>query len=71
MAYLPDEAEEWPFEAKRSAVASANSAAEIREDIDTIVGLRSEWAETGALSFTKHEAAAILLALGGPNGGED
>lgn len=68
---LPPEADEWQFEAKRYAVSEANTAAEIRAEIDGILGDgEPRWGETGVDPghFTKDELAMLLLALGGPQG---
>jgi len=66
---VPPEYEEWPFEARRYVLAEANTALELREEIDGIVGLNSETeGSDSVLQFTKDEAAAVLMALGGPQG---
>ena len=68
---VPPKADDWPFEAKRSAVSEANTAAEIREEIDDILGDSDpRWFEVGGDpgQFTKGELAMLLLALGGPQG---
>lgn len=65
---IPDEFDEWPFEAKRFVLAEANTVIDLREEIETIVGLSGRDMESHAAgSFTKEELAAIVLALGGPN----
>ena len=67
---VPDEYEEFPFEAKRFVLAEANHAKEIRREIEAIVGLEPEEIEgRGASQFTKEQMAAILMALGGPQEG--
>jgi predicted alpha-1,6-mannanase (GH76 family) len=64
---VPDRFGEWPHDARRFVLAEANTAAEIRAEIDSVVGLDStSWEDQTALSLTKGEAAAILLALKGP-----
>ena len=63
---VPPEADEWEFEAKRFAISEANTAVEIREEIDGIVGLGGHWDRDQAATFTKDELAMLLLALGGP-----
>lgn len=68
---LPAEADDWQFEAKRFAVSEANTAAEIRKEIDDILGDSDpRWFEMGGDPgrFTKEELAMLLLALGGPQG---
>ena len=63
---IPPKADDWPFEAKRFAIAEANTVVEIREEIDGIVGLGGHWKHDQAATFTKDELAMLLLALGGP-----
>ena len=66
---LPPEADDWAFEARRYALAEANTTADIREEVDAIVGFRSpawETTDSGPGYFSKHELAMLLLALGGP-----
>lgn len=64
---VPDEYEEFPFEAKRFVLAEANTVVEIRREINNIVGLPNEGLESDSASnLTKEELAAILMALGGP-----
>lgn len=68
---VPDEFDEWPFDAKRFVLAEANTVAGLREAIDGIVGLDSdEWLGDSANQFTKDQLAAVLMALGGPERGE-
>ena len=71
--HIPEQADVWEFEARRYAVAEANTASEIREEIDAIVGFdEPAWTQTdsGPDHFSKHELALLLLALGGPQGVE-
>lgn len=69
---VPDRWEDWPFEARAYVLAEANSAVELRESINSIVGMpNDEFESDNALSLTKSEAAQILMALGGPNGSEE
>ena len=63
---VPPKADEWEFEARRFAISESNTAAEIREEIDGIVGLGGHWDRDQASTFTKDELAMLLLALGGP-----
>lgn len=64
---VPDEADEWPHDAKRFVLAEANSAIELREEIDGIVGLDArDYGNGSAGQFTKEQLAAVVLALGGP-----
>jgi len=66
---LPPAADDWEFEARRFAVSEANTAEDIRREIDAIVGVEeANWTTTGRkpVSFSKDELALVLLALGGP-----
>lgn len=66
---VPPKADEWDFEARRYALAEANTTRDIREEIDAIVGFDDpawETTDSGAGHFSKHELAMLLLALGGP-----
>jgi hypothetical protein len=68
--YVPP-SDDTEFENKRDITAAANTTAELREEIDAIIGLESPaWTETDALprQFNKDELALLLLALGGPQG---
>ena len=70
-AELPEKASDWPFEARHTALSEANTARDLREDIASVVG--SEVVEIpeeprAVSQFNKRELAAILLALGGPQG---
>lgn len=70
--YLPPEADEWEFEAKRFALAEANRTADLREEIDAIIGAGDpNWTTTDNTAgfFSKDELALVLLALGGPREG--
>lgn len=65
---VPDEFSEWPHEARRFVLAEANTVADIRREIDGLVGLDSTgWKNNSDPGgFTKAELAAVLMALGGP-----
>jgi hypothetical protein len=65
---VPDEFESWPFEARRFVLAEANGADDLRRAVNDIVGLPNDHQEDNAASFTKDELAAVLMALGGPEG---
>ena len=68
---VPDEYEDWPFDARRFVLAEANTAVELREEVNAIVGLSNDEFESDqAGSFTKDQLAAVLMALGGPQGGD-
>lgn len=71
---IPDGADDWPFEARAAAYAEKNTATDIRKEIDSIVGITDpSWSEEGDRSgwFTKYELVLLLLALGGPQGGDE
>lgn len=58
-----------PFEARAAMISEMNNAADIREEIDDIVGIDDpNWSGNRgqASSFTKRELTLVLLALGGP-----
>ncbi|QLH78643.1 hypothetical protein HZS55_15695 [Halosimplex rubrum] len=62
---------DWPFEAKRYVLAEANTAADLRDEIDAMAGLPAdEYPDNGAGRFTKDQLAAIVMALGGPRGAD-
>ena len=63
---VPDEYDEWPHDARAFVLAEANTAAELRTEIDSLAGLSSEWEADDCASFTKDELAAVVMALGGP-----
>lgn len=70
---VPDEAEEWPHDARRFVLAEANTTVDLRREIEDIVGLPHHDVSNGdgnAGQFTKEQLAAILLALGGPQDGD-
>lgn len=69
---VPDEMDEWPHDARQFVLAEANTMVDLRREIDSIVGLPSEYPGEGdESSLTKQEAAAIILALGGPQEDSD
>ncbi|WP_114578553.1 hypothetical protein [Saliphagus sp. LR7] len=69
-ADVPDEWEDWPFDARAYVLAEANNAIDLRREIEDIVGMEPiEEADNGkAGQFTKAQLAMILMALGGPGG---
>lgn len=68
---VPDEFDDWPFDARRFVLAEANTAVELRDGINAIVGLSNDDYESdNAGQFTKDELAALLMALGGPTRGD-
>lgn len=67
---VPDEADEWPHDARRFVLAEANGAEALRREINNIVGLQhDDYRGDNAGQFRKEEMAAIVLALGGPQDG--
>lgn len=65
---VPDDWRDWPFEARAYVLAEANTAEELRKEINSIVGMSNDFEKNKALNLKKDEAAQILMALGGPNG---
>lgn len=63
---IPDEADEWPHEARTFVLAEANTAAELRQEIDSLAGMTNDADDDKAAAFTKDELAQLVLALGGP-----
>ena len=67
---VPDEFDDWPYDARSFVLAEANSAVELREEVNSLVGLSSEEFDSdNAASFTKEELAELIMALGGPQEG--
>ncbi|WP_435075930.1 hypothetical protein [Halococcus sp. AFM35] len=66
---VPDEFDDWPFEAKAFVLAEANTTAELRKEICGLAGLSFDGMESDkAGQFTKDEMATLVMALGGPDG---
>lgn len=66
---VPDEFHDWPFDAKRFVLAEAKTVEDLREEIDSLVGLNHEEVDgRQAGQFRKDQLAAIVMALGGPQG---
>ena len=65
---LPDDWQDWPFEARAYVLAEANTAEDLRKEINGIVGMSNDFETNKALNLKKDEAAQILMALGGPDG---
>jgi len=63
---VPDEADEWPHEARAFVLAEANTAADLRQEIDSLAGMTNDADDDKAAAFTKDELAQLVLALGGP-----
>lgn len=69
---VPDEFEEWPFDARSFVLAEANTAIELREEINALAGLAGAVdGSDSAAQFTKEELATLVMALGGPQGSPD
>jgi len=68
-ASMPENAADWPFEARVTALAQHNTSVDIRKEIDNIIGLSNpRWDASNSDSghFNKEELSLLLLALGGP-----
>lgn len=67
---VPEEFNDWPHETRSFVLAEANTAKDLRREINALAGLSSEGVENdGAGRFTKEQLATLVMALGGPNGG--
>ncbi|WP_135302619.1 hypothetical protein [Haloarcula amylovorans] len=68
---IPNEFEEWPHGARSFTLAEANTAKDLRREINSLAGLSSDdVTHDKAGQFTKEQLATLVMALGGPNGGE-
>ena len=63
---IPDEYDGWPHDAQAFVLAEANTSQELRQEIDSLVGMSHEPGTDVPQSFTKDELAQIVMALGGP-----
>lgn len=64
---VPEEFEDWPFDAKAFVLAEANGAKALRHEIDSLAGMSHDNENAdNAGSFTKAELATLVMALGGP-----
>lgn len=64
---VPAEYDDWPHDARAFVLAEANTAVDLREEINSLVGFTSEDLESdSAAQFTKEELAELIMALGGP-----
>lgn len=63
---VPDEYEDWPFEARAFVLAEANTSAELRQEIDSLAGMEHDPDADAHQQFTNDELAQIVMALGGP-----
>ena len=63
---VPDEFDEWPFEARAFVLAEANTALDLRQEIDSLSGMEHDSDSDKANQFTKEELSQIVMALVGP-----
>jgi len=63
---VPDEFDEWPFEARAFVLAEANTAADLRQEIDSLAGMEHDTEMDTHQRFTNEELAQLVMALGGP-----
>ena len=63
---VPDKYSEWPHDARSFVLAEANTASEIRREIDSLAGMSHDSASDTPGRFTKEELTQIVMALGGP-----
>lgn len=67
---VPDEFDEWPYDARSFVLAEANTVIDLRKEVDALAGISSEELKNdSAGQFTKEEMATLVMALGGPSGG--
>ncbi|PHQ39071.1 hypothetical protein DJ69_08105 [Halorubrum persicum] len=66
----PDEYEDWPFEARAFVLAEANTATDLRREIDSLAGLEHDTTMDTHQSFTNDELAQLVMALGSPQESE-
>lgn len=67
---VPDEFDEWPFEARAFVLAEANTAADLRQEIDSLAGMEHDTEMDTHQRFTNEELAQLVMALGGPQEGD-
>ncbi|MFC5970038.1 hypothetical protein ACFPYI_01720 [Halomarina salina] len=71
---VPEEFDDWPFDARNFVLAQANTALELRQEICSLSGIAfdEERESDRATQFSKEEMAMLVMALGGPdrNGAE-
>ncbi|ELZ48952.1 hypothetical protein C464_06060 [Halorubrum coriense DSM 10284] len=63
---VPDKYEDWPFEARAFVLAEANTAADLRQEIDSLAGMEHDPDAEAQQQFTNDELAQLVMALGGP-----
>lgn len=56
------------YDERVEVISAMNSNAELRTEIDDIVGLDHDWYSGQASHFTSDDMAALVIALGGPRG---
>ena len=62
---VPNSYEEWPHDARAFVLAEANTAEDLRREIDSLAGMTYD-SDDNPSGFTKDELAQIVMALGGP-----
>ena len=62
---VPDEYDEWPHDARAFVLAEANTAQELRQEIDSLAGMEHKSDADAPQAFTTDELAQIVMALGG------
>ena len=69
---VPEEFGEWPHEAKAFVLAEANETTDLRNEIHALAGIAGTVEDgTRANSFSKEQLANLIIALGGPQGGDE
>jgi len=63
---VPEEYDDWPYDARAFVLAEANTAQELRQEIDSLAGMEHEPDADAPQAFTTDELAQIVMALGGP-----
>ncbi|MEZ3163255.1 hypothetical protein ABNG03_00210 [Halorubrum sp. RMP-47] len=63
---IPGEYEDWPFEAPAFVLAEANTAADLRQEIDSLAGMKHDTEMDTHQRFTNDELVQLVIALGGP-----
>ena len=69
---VPDEFDDWPFDARKFVLAEANTTVDLRREICDLAGMSfDDVASDKAGQFTKDEMSVLVMALGGPDGNEN
>lgn len=63
---VPAEFDDWPFEARAFVLAEANTASDLRQEIDSLAGMSHNTELDTHQRFTNEELALLVMALGGP-----